>query len=371
MSHAPSTARELMDRFASVTGLTSDARQRRYLWTDAYAVCNWIGLGEIDRAEALAHQVHATLGRHRSDDTRTGWISGLPDDDGARRPTAGGLRIGKPLPERTPDQPYEAQLEWDRDGQYFHYLTRWMRALTRLNAATGEDRYREWAVELGRVAFRHFGHGIGPVPSRLHWKMSIDLSRPLVPSIGQHDPLDGYVAFSEVRAADRSADTPPLTEEIGLLAGMGDGAEWTTDDPLGTGALLADAWVLARLDGSTPQRQRTLERVIAAAALSLREVGDSAILDLPAHRRTAFRELGLAIGLAAIERLADERPPGERYLEELREAAPLRHRITDFWLDDENRRAPTWVEHDDISTVMLATAVSPAGYLGAMGGDPG
>src|SRR5438105_811719 len=35
-------ARELMLGFAS--------RGRRYLWTDAYAVCNWLGLGERERA---------------------------------------------------------------------------------------------------------------------------------------------------------------------------------------------------------------------------------------------------------------------------------------------------------------------------------
>jgi hypothetical protein len=43
----------------------------------------------------------------------------------------GGLRIGKPLKERGANEPIDESLEWDRDGQYFHYLTKWMHALCR------------------------------------------------------------------------------------------------------------------------------------------------------------------------------------------------------------------------------------------------
>jgi hypothetical protein len=32
------------------------------------------------------------------------------------------------------------------------------------------------------------------------WKMSIDLSRPLVPSMGQHDPHDGYIIYSQLQS---------------------------------------------------------------------------------------------------------------------------------------------------------------------------
>ena len=37
-------AREVMLRFADATGLSSDRPARRYLWTDAFAVCNFVGL---------------------------------------------------------------------------------------------------------------------------------------------------------------------------------------------------------------------------------------------------------------------------------------------------------------------------------------
>lgn len=117
-------------------------RDRRYLWTDAFAVCNFLGLGQTEQALTLIDRVHHMLGRHRSDDTRRGWISGLPDAEGEAHPTIGGLRIGKPLPEDADD-------EWERDGQYFHYLTKWMHALDQAARATGNTQLRTWARELG------------------------------------------------------------------------------------------------------------------------------------------------------------------------------------------------------------------------------
>ena len=125
------TVRGLMAEFAARTGLDPPhTRPRRYLWTDAYAVCNYLELSRRtgngvyrDLALRLVDQVHHTLGRHREDDSRTGWISGLPEEEGEAHPTRGGLRIGKPLPERRLGEPFDERLEWDRDGQYYHYLT--------------------------------------------------------------------------------------------------------------------------------------------------------------------------------------------------------------------------------------------------------
>jgi hypothetical protein len=108
-------ATELMEGFAARSGLTADGEPRRYLWTDAFAVCNFLGLhratGErrwLDLALRLVDQVHRTLGRHRPDDARQGWLSGLDERAGADHPTSGGLRIGKELPERGPGEPFDA-----------------------------------------------------------------------------------------------------------------------------------------------------------------------------------------------------------------------------------------------------------------------
>ena len=95
--------------FARLTGLEpARAPSKRYLWTDAFAVCNFLGLfgGEhdkkfLDMGLSLVDRVHRTLGRHRADDLRRGWISGLGEKEGERHPTRGGLRIGKAA-ERTP-----------------------------------------------------------------------------------------------------------------------------------------------------------------------------------------------------------------------------------------------------------------------------
>ena len=136
---------ELMAGFAERTGLSSERPQQRFLWTDAFAVCNFLGLsrmtGEMRYTELalrLVDLVHHTLGRHRGDDSRTGWISGLSEREGEGHPTRGGVRIGKGLPERRPDQTFDERLEWDRDGQYFHYLTKWMHALDQLTRSTGK-----------------------------------------------------------------------------------------------------------------------------------------------------------------------------------------------------------------------------------------
>jgi len=87
-----------MTDYGDRTGLaTSRHPPRRYLWTDAFAVCNFLELFRQtddvqyrENALALVDQVHAVLGRHRDDDPRRGWISGLEEENGKLHPTAGG-----------------------------------------------------------------------------------------------------------------------------------------------------------------------------------------------------------------------------------------------------------------------------------------
>jgi hypothetical protein len=124
---ATAIAAQLMSAFASRTGLHPTSKNlQRYLWTDAFAVCNFFELFKRtgDRlyrhcGTDLIYQVHQILGRYRPDDIRHGWISGLDDQVGREHPTQGVLRIGKPLKERPLDEPIDEQLEWDRDGQSF------------------------------------------------------------------------------------------------------------------------------------------------------------------------------------------------------------------------------------------------------------
>jgi len=369
-------ARQLMDEFALATGLSGGAPPRRYLWTDAYAVCNFLGLhretGEgrsLDLALRLVDEVHHVLGRHRPDDARTGWLSGLAGVEAERHPTLGGLRIGKSLPERRPDEPYDPRREWDRDGQYFHYLTQWMHALARVGEETGQEAFRRWAVELARTAHARFVVRDASGPCGMLWKASVDLSRPLVASMGQHDPLDAWLAYLELEAGGTSARDAAVRAELARqlveAASLCAGARWETDDALGIGALLVAVYRLERLVARHGRREsELLERLLTAARISLEVFAAGEPLAHPAESRLAFRELGLAIGLHAVERVTAPPALAVDELRAIRRHLPLAARVDAFWSDPAHRRSRTWTEHSDINTVMLATSLAPEGYLG-------
>ena len=150
-------AKELMQEFSEETGLSPDSEkeQDRYLWTDAFAVQNYLALSTLfdndqynDLAERLIDNVHETLGRFASDDPRNGWISGLDEEEGSEHPTAGGLRIGKPQLERKKTEPRDSEKEWDKDGQYYHYHTRWIQALLCAAGQLNRKEFIENAAEL-------------------------------------------------------------------------------------------------------------------------------------------------------------------------------------------------------------------------------
>lgn len=376
---------EIMEGFAQRTGLDPEGPPSRYLWTDAFAVCNYLTLQRRTGdarfralAERLVDQVHGVLGRHRPDDARSGWISGLDEEEGARHPTAGGLRIGKPLPERSPWEPHDTGLEWDRDGQYLHYLTRWMQALSRMGAASGDGHFHRWAVELAVAAVDGFAWSPRPGERRLRWKMSVDLRRPLIAVEGAHDALDGLVAVATLRASAPGAGAEPRTAvldgEIVQLRDMCLGRDWSTDDPLGIGGLLADAWRVAQLtvrggpDGEI--LEDVLPRILDAAVAGLEAADGAPWLSEPLERRLAFRELGLAIGLRGAKRLLRSLPrlPSSvlaSRVVELWRHLELGERITTFWLTERAQASRSWSAHRDIDDVMLVTALAPDEYLAA------
>ncbi len=384
---AMATVRELMMGYAGQTGLVSTGEApQRYLWTDAFAVCNFLELhrqtGDEQYSQLalrLVDQVHRVLGRHRDDDARTGWISGLDEESGRLHPTKGGLRIGKAMNERGPGDPCDAQLEWDRDGQYYHYLTKWMHALNRIGRFTGDPAFNRWAMELAKTAHARFTYA----PSagerkRMVWKMSIDLSYPLVSSMGHHDPLDGFITYLQLQAAaakeSEKTPMPDLGPEIEDMAGICKGKRWATDDPLGIGELLASAYRLAQLIVSEGVEQADLlDDLLDASRMGLHTYAGKNALLLPADYRLAFRELGLSIGLRAVEKL-----PGligqtprdfkmkqrlQSRAEDLLRFAPLAGVIETYWLAPANRQGESWTAHRDINTVMLATSLAPDGYL--------
>ncbi len=132
----------------------------RYLWTDTFGVVLLVSLYEelreeryLDEAEWVVAEVERVLGRAR------------------------GIRIGE---------------EPDRDGQYFHYLSMWMYALSRLGAFKPD--YLRKALDLVRQV-----HPAFVIPGLNEYMRSTTSSTPTDPamSIPQcHHPRHGlYVLF--------------------------------------------------------------------------------------------------------------------------------------------------------------------------------
>ena len=94
--------------------------------------------------------------------------------------------------------------------------------------------------------------------------------------------------------------------------------------------------------------------MLADAELSVAAAARSIGLGSLAARRLAFRELGLALGLHAVEQLDAKR---------LIAFVPLATQLEDFWLDPAHQAVPSWTEHRDINAVTLAACLAPAGAL--------
>jgi hypothetical protein len=369
-------AKTLMNGFAERTGLTGGS-QRRYLWTDAFAVCNFLGLRAAtgdprydELASHLVDAVHNVLGKQRADAAKSGWLSGMSEEAGHAHPALAGLRIGKPMPERASGQPFDRDLEWERDGQYFHYLTKWMHALEQMARARKDPQLLAWADELADTAHRRFTYGLG-AKKRMYWKMSIDLTRPLVASTGQHDPLDGLLTYLDLQTTSAifgaGARGPDLSDAVSDFTVMIDPAGLATSDPLGIGGLLVDAYRLSALVRAGVRRAdpRLLDAVLAAASQGMRHFVNNTDLTAPANLRLGFRELGLVIGFAAFERIDRSAltPGAQKSCTEIGRLSRFGRDILAFWLYPESRVVQSWVEHHDINDVMLATSLAPDGFL--------
>jgi hypothetical protein len=212
----------------------------------------------------------------------------------------------------------------------------------------------------------------------MYWKMSIDLSRPLVPSMGHHDPLDGFITYSELQAtADRGRERSTGTDlraEIADMARICEGKDWATDDPLGIGGLLFDSGRVAQLMiGGYLSPEGLLEALFESSLTGLSSFVRENSLKLPADYRLAFRELGLSIGIRAVERIRklddqkslplQKKDSLQSLLKALGKYANLSETIEKFWLEPKNRESETWTTHHDINRVMLATSLAPDGFL--------
>lgn len=387
-------AQTLLDAYLERTGITADGdpdkRNRRYLWTDAFAVLCCLGCHHAlhhpcyrEIALTVIEAVHDVLGHHREDDPRRGWISGLNEREGRMHPTARGLRIGKPLPEKPREPPPihtifpegflhglfretasstpppADPMEGERDGQYFHYLVRWAYALMRVSTVSdGKSHgngYLRMASEL-MVASRAFVK-----QNRLVWKMNTDLTHPAVGGMGAHDPLDGLVcvdALQRLCPAKQTELSPPRDAFESLCRGK----SWITSDSLGIGGLLLNLCrVMDAADaaGSSETLPESIQpvRLYKDAMQSLAVFRANFDENAPACCRLAFRECGLSLGLrvylATIQKGGLPRPDSDR----VRKLAELATHIEDFWIRPANQTSSSWTEHEDINAIMLSSSL--------------
>ena len=215
MSEPSRLASELMEEFAARTGLEPEVRRaatcgptpspsqlprpaprRRRAPPPAISRC------------ALVDQVHHTLGRHRPDDPRQRL------DQRSRRsrrasaiPPRGGLRIGK---EHARAGAARAAATAPGVGPRRPVLP----LPHPLDARAPPRAARRRATPpttAGRASWRRPRTPASPIagaagPARMVWKMSVDLCRPLVPTMGHHDPLDALVTYLELQTAPLPGD---------------------------------------------------------------------------------------------------------------------------------------------------------------------
>jgi hypothetical protein len=157
-------------------------------------------------------------------------------------------------------------------------------------------------------------------------------------------------------------------------------------DPLGVGGLLTDALRVAQLLPHSPLvSDGLLDLILRTVQFGLDHYARNPGLQLPASRRLAFRELGLAIGLKALDLIEQASSQAltqqegaatrvdkmriERTLIALSAYRSLRLQIESFWLDPRNRSSQGWLAHQDINEVMLATCLAPEGFFGVESTD--
>jgi hypothetical protein len=196
--------------------------------------------------------------------------------------------------------------------------------------------------------------------------------------MGHHDPLDGFITCIQLQTTAAmlpgAPNEPDLKDAVADFATLIEGRDWATADPLGLGGLLVDACCVERLmNEGTFDGGDLLDTLLAAAFAGLSHYSRQGDLRKSASRRLAFRELGLAIGISAIERTANEAraAPGRSprnadvhaRIEALTPYLALGSAIESFWRDPEHRQDAAWAEHRDINDVMLATCLVPEGRL--------
>ncbi|KAK8138945.1 hypothetical protein PG984_002325 [Apiospora sp. TS-2023a] len=318
----------------SVPPLPGNAGHRgRYLWTDAFGVVNLVSLHYatseeryLEAAARLVQVVHDILGRTRDGSS---WLPGASDVE----PLKGGLRIGK-VDEAGPDG----------DGQYHHYLTLWMFALSCLAVAFEDVRYNDLAIQLAEAIHPRFvvqkNGSIGEPILSMVWKISSDLSRPLSRSKGHLDDVTGYAVFERLDSAEIEQYWSMMTRSRPLQS---------STDMLDLGMSLWIAQFHSRRgdDADLLRELGTHGHSIARRIFFEQKNGPYSLLQKSAGRRLAFRELGACLGIKC-------------YAKDDADLVASADTLVEFWEDHVDESTPE--DLMAITQVMLAAALVPGAF---------
>ena len=121
-----------------------------------------------------------------------------------------------------------------------------------------------------------------------------------------------------------------------------------------------DAYQLEQLQlqGAKNVDSKLIDQLLKQSFKGIKHYSRSRELHYPAEYRLAFRELGLSIGLHAVERM--NHPIAKQLLKQYH---PLASEIETFWLDPRHQETRSWKDHLDINEVMLATSLMPESWL--------
>lgn len=165
-----------------------------------------------------------------------------------------------------------------------------MFALNRLSVACNEKAYNDQAIELAKAIHPHFVYDRDKPRPRMVWKMSMDLSHPLVPREGNLDPVNGFVVFRLLQEAD-AAGSGVLKEEITDYDKIvrTKWRDYQSHDPLDLGMTL---WTAHWFAG-----EEWADGLVRRATRDLKALWDEEYFGRSLRRRLAFREFGTSLGM--------------------------------------------------------------------------
>ncbi|CEM34200.1 unnamed protein product [Vitrella brassicaformis CCMP3155] len=296
-------------------GPTSQGSQRRYLWTDAFAVCNYVSLAHragqegdgqlramyLTMAARLIDTVHASLGTPRSEEYPM-----IPSEHNSPSGFKG-LRIGKVDPNTDPGM--------RADGMYWHYVDKWLFALLRMYNESDDAKYLNAAVSIVKDIHESFVAKWRGKPVGLYWKLGVDLKT--IPgaehTAANDDALSAYIVYALIDHHYSKAipdHQHPLKREIDELREILKDYPMpmrVSPDPLGVGLKLwKSQWLTEKEDTRHPHQSAgdTIGQLFLKGGRQIIERATD-----PIDEPLPFRLYGLLMGMRVAWRSDEEKRP--------------------------------------------------------------